>query len=370
MVYSTARGFTGQEHLDHLALIHFNGRVFDPVLGRFISADPHIQYADNTQSYNRYSYVLNNALSATDPSGFFLKKLFKKIKKAIKKVVNVAADFGKGYFFLSQFSFLYAAPIRKEFRKSTTLQALGRFTATYFGGSVGAAGFEGYLTDISGGSFVEALVASGQAYFLNGGGEYNDVNGDFNASLRNGLRNRRHGGSVNGASSPAMANAVGRRSDARRQNNSDPILNGLRAIAAQGRIAAGGLQIAAGSTLCGVSACILGGTLMAQGAGNVGGGTSDYLSIFGIDSNLNPVARLYDLALPGYGEQAFIAVDVVSGVGALRRSFQLITVGVDYGLTVTGTRVVPRFFIDGTPIPAIVNDAARTGLSAKDVANQ
>ena len=32
----TRRGFTGHEHLDEFALIHMNGRVYDPTLGRFL----------------------------------------------------------------------------------------------------------------------------------------------------------------------------------------------------------------------------------------------------------------------------------------------------------------------------------------------
>ncbi len=67
---STTRGFTGHEQLDVVGLIHMNGRVYDPELGRFISADPQIQYPSILQSYNRYSYVHNNPLSYTDPSGF------------------------------------------------------------------------------------------------------------------------------------------------------------------------------------------------------------------------------------------------------------------------------------------------------------
>lgn len=47
-----------------------NGRVYDPELGRFLSADPLVQSPHNSQSYNRYSYVFNNPLSYTDPSGF------------------------------------------------------------------------------------------------------------------------------------------------------------------------------------------------------------------------------------------------------------------------------------------------------------
>ena len=47
-----------------------NGRVDDPEIGRFLSADPIIQDPYNTQSYNRYSYVWNNPLNMVDPSGY------------------------------------------------------------------------------------------------------------------------------------------------------------------------------------------------------------------------------------------------------------------------------------------------------------
>ncbi len=65
--------------------------MYDPVFGRFLSPDPHIQSPLNSQSLNRYSYVLNNPLSLTDPSGYFFswfKKLFKKILKVIKKIIK------------------------------------------------------------------------------------------------------------------------------------------------------------------------------------------------------------------------------------------------------------------------------------------
>ena len=63
-------GFTDHEQLDAVGLIHMNGRVYDPELGRFLSADPFVQAPLSSQSYNRYSYVFNNPLSFTDPSGF------------------------------------------------------------------------------------------------------------------------------------------------------------------------------------------------------------------------------------------------------------------------------------------------------------
>ncbi len=66
----THRGFTGHEMLDNVGLVHMNGRVYDPNLGRFLSVDPVFAFPTNTQSLNPYSYVLNNPLSVTDPTGY------------------------------------------------------------------------------------------------------------------------------------------------------------------------------------------------------------------------------------------------------------------------------------------------------------
>jgi RHS repeat-associated protein len=68
---STDRGYTQHEHLDEVGVIHMNGRVFDPLIGRFMSADPFIQAPFELQSHNRYAYVVNNPLAFTDPSGYF-----------------------------------------------------------------------------------------------------------------------------------------------------------------------------------------------------------------------------------------------------------------------------------------------------------
>ena len=73
---STDRGFTNHEHLEELGLIHMNGRIYDPAIGRFMSADPYIQAADNLQSYNRYAYVTNNPLVFNDPSGYLFGGIF------------------------------------------------------------------------------------------------------------------------------------------------------------------------------------------------------------------------------------------------------------------------------------------------------
>jgi len=63
-------GFTSQEHDDELGLINLHGRVYDPALKRMMSPDPHVTFPLAGQNYNRYSYVLNNPINFTDPTGF------------------------------------------------------------------------------------------------------------------------------------------------------------------------------------------------------------------------------------------------------------------------------------------------------------
>ena len=72
----TQQGFTGHEMLDDMGIIHMNGRIYDPRIGRFLQADPHVDGARDTQGFNRYSYLQNNPLNATDPTGFFKLRQF------------------------------------------------------------------------------------------------------------------------------------------------------------------------------------------------------------------------------------------------------------------------------------------------------
>ncbi len=64
------KGFTGHEMLDQLDLVHMNGRIYDPLVARTMSADPYIQDRLSSQSYNRYTYVWNNPMNMTDTTGF------------------------------------------------------------------------------------------------------------------------------------------------------------------------------------------------------------------------------------------------------------------------------------------------------------
>jgi len=66
------RGYTSHEHFSEVGLIHMNGRLYDPLLKRFLNADENIQDMFNTQNYNKYGYVLNNPLMYNDPNGEFI----------------------------------------------------------------------------------------------------------------------------------------------------------------------------------------------------------------------------------------------------------------------------------------------------------
>jgi RHS repeat-associated protein len=56
--------------LDEAELIHMNGRVYDYNVGRFLSVDPYIIDQGNSQAINPYTYVINNPMGYTDPTGY------------------------------------------------------------------------------------------------------------------------------------------------------------------------------------------------------------------------------------------------------------------------------------------------------------
>jgi len=68
----TPRGFTGHEHYPQFTIINMNGRLYDPVIGRFFSPDKYVANSSFTQDFNRYSYARNCPLMYTDPDGEFV----------------------------------------------------------------------------------------------------------------------------------------------------------------------------------------------------------------------------------------------------------------------------------------------------------
>ena len=66
------RGYTGHEHLPWFGIVNMNARLYDPVVGRFLSPDPYVQAPDFSQNFNRYAYAMNNPLRYVDENGEFI----------------------------------------------------------------------------------------------------------------------------------------------------------------------------------------------------------------------------------------------------------------------------------------------------------
>jgi hypothetical protein len=134
-----------------------NGRVYDPQIGRFLSADPYIQSPYNTQSYNRYSYVMNNPLKYTDPSGY-LWNPFKAVAKAwrglwrgIKKYGRVVVAAVIAYYTAGAVNTWMIGPICVPVGSSIAINA------AIVAGAAGGAAFGASNTLLHGGSFSQAL---------------------------------------------------------------------------------------------------------------------------------------------------------------------------------------------------------------------
>lgn len=131
------RGYTGHEHLPWFGLINMNARLYDPVLGRFLSPDPFVQAPFFSQNFNRYSYALNNPLKFTDPDGEFIVSIL------------VGAAIGAG---ISALSYSTAALASgnwdlKDLGKSVGMGAVGGALGagfSYLGSAIGVSNSFGY----------------------------------------------------------------------------------------------------------------------------------------------------------------------------------------------------------------------------------
>ena len=109
------RGYTSHEHFAEVGLIHMNGRLYDPLLRRFLNADENIQDMFNTQNYNKYGYVLNNPLMYNDPSGEFIGII---LGIVLSKAFLIGAAIGAASYLVSS-AIMGQAITLKGFLKST-----------------------------------------------------------------------------------------------------------------------------------------------------------------------------------------------------------------------------------------------------------
>ena len=88
----TDKLFTDQREMEGLDVYHYGARFYSPALGRFISADTIVPGYANPQNLNRYSYVLNNPLKYTDPTGHWANMTNDPIEELRKNANKHAAE--------------------------------------------------------------------------------------------------------------------------------------------------------------------------------------------------------------------------------------------------------------------------------------
>jgi RHS repeat-associated protein len=220
----TTRGFTGHEMVDGLNLVHMNGRIYDAYQGRFLQADPLVQAPGNAQSWNAYTYVFNNPLSDTDPTGMF------SLRQALAVVIGVvAAVFGQYYItqgmYMAAFGVAVAGGFAAGYVASGTLKGglQGAFTAALtFGVGAAVQGADvliqmgaqavtgGVIESLQGGSFGHGFAAAGlTAAFMPQAGHRNVGARAVRGALIGGTISAATGGKfANGAMSGAIQAAM------------------------------------------------------------------------------------------------------------------------------------------------------------------
>ena len=164
---ATTRGFTDHEMLDEVGVVHMNGRIYDPTLARFLQADPFVQFPGNLQNHNRYSYVMNNPLSYTDPTGYFLGKLIRPLASIAISIWLPGAGFwaGSTLFAANGIGAVAVSGFIAGAVASGNLEgaAIGAFSAAAFHG-IGSISFEGGLAaDAGKGVLGTKLTSAGLA---------------------------------------------------------------------------------------------------------------------------------------------------------------------------------------------------------------
>ncbi len=233
---NTPRGYTGHEFIDGTGVIHMNGRIYDSELGRFLQADPVIQAPHNTQSWNAYTYVLNNPFAYTDPTGMI------SLRQALAIVIGVvAAVFGQYYItqgmYMAAFGVAVAGGFAAGYVASGTLKGglYGAFGAAMTFGisalnlgyatNIVAQGFSGGIMEsLQGGQFGNGFLSAGltAAVMPNLRGIRNDVARTATGALVGGTISKATGGKfVNGAISGAIQAAMMGRTSRRPANDQE-----------------------------------------------------------------------------------------------------------------------------------------------------
>jgi RHS repeat-associated protein len=189
----TDRAFTGHEQISELdGLVHMNARLYDNVIGRFLSADTIIQAPSDSQSYNRYSYVRNNPLLYTDPSGHsWLSKTWKKVSTYVVIVVVAVLAVYTGGLALAAMGYASVAA-------ATAAGTLGAFGAIVASGAVA-----GFVAGVAGGLLNGATLGQSMKAGFKGA-----LWGAVSAGVANGIGTAFSGAGTGAAAARALAHGL------------------------------------------------------------------------------------------------------------------------------------------------------------------
>jgi len=140
---ANTRGYGGHIKDDESGLIYMGARYYDPALGRFISPDTIIPDTTNPQAFNRYSYVYNNPINNTDPSGHM---------PVVAAVVAVVGAIGAGGTILAVAVIGAVCTVAGYATKNPLLSSIGGILLGFSGGyamPIGGSAFAGGLLGAS-----------------------------------------------------------------------------------------------------------------------------------------------------------------------------------------------------------------------------
>jgi len=190
--------------LDAFGLINMNGRVYDPLVARFLSPDNYVQLPDNSQGFNRYSYCLNNPFMYTDKDGKFWNLVIGAIIGGTINWMAHGAEFsweGLGYFGIGAAAGALGAGVG-----AGVSAAIAGSGATGVAGASFASGFMGTSTAISTGFSAGLISGAAGGFtggFINGFGNTamkpdNDFIDMLNGGLTDGWKGAAFGGIAGG----------------------------------------------------------------------------------------------------------------------------------------------------------------------------
>ncbi|MHB8404383.1 MAG: RHS repeat-associated core domain-containing protein [Gammaproteobacteria bacterium] len=175
---------------------YMNGRVYDPSIGRFISADP-------IMGDNRYAYMYNNPLAGTDPTGYCGSEWYEVVCQITSAANNLVSGpvnvISEGIGHIGQEVWNYAPEIVAAVVAYESGGTASGIFGTGFWGSVGTgavagAAYGGTATTLNGGNGNQIFDSALQ------GGAYGAVGGalDYEAGLNPGYASSVSSGALNG----------------------------------------------------------------------------------------------------------------------------------------------------------------------------